>query len=122
MASRWFLSAAPGTGVIESFAGAAIGIGLIAWSSKDDNIPSPGDTPLPLSDGELDWINRWVLPLPLGFNAAGDDIFFQNLDDVHLSKAKRRLGSDNGILIVAETKLVTNFWSISADVRCLIKE
>jgi hypothetical protein len=122
MASRWFLSIVAATGFIEVIPGAVVGVGLIAWSSKDDNIPAPGDTPLAVGDGELDWINRWLFPIPQGFNPDAGQIFQPMLDNVHLSKAKRRLGSDMGILLVAEAKNTTNDWTFSSDVRCLIKE
>jgi hypothetical protein len=120
MASRWFVAAANNSQGQEFIAGAAIGIGLIVWSSKDDSIPSAAATPLPLSDGELDWVNRWVIPIPQGQSSL--ETIYNELDNVHLSKAKRRLGQDNGILLVAETKLLSNSWGISTDVRCLIKE
>ncbi len=124
MASRWFVSASADTGLVEFLTGAAIGIGLIAWSGRfDTSVVGGPDTPLPLSDGNLDWILRYVLPIPSGYNPAADQLHGEAMwDNHHLSKAKRRLGQDHGILMVAESKQITNFWSINIDVRMLIKE
>jgi hypothetical protein len=97
--------------------------GLIAWDRKDDTVPAIADLPDPIDNGELDWINRYVSMWP---QEAPNLIVSPSLDDVHLSKAKRKLGQDKGILCVFSTSVgagapagIVNF---AADIRCLIKE
>ncbi len=114
MASRWFVSARILTGgaSLTSF----VGWGLIAWDSTTDADPNP--CPDPIANCDLDWINRYVVPVP--FSPVGT-IIEQPFDNVHLSKAKRRLGQDRGILLVFSQ--VGGFdVALGADVRCLIKE
>ncbi len=124
MATRWFLGfqfsrTAAGGAQDRIFAAA----GIIAWDSIDDGIPvfPPG----PITHCDLDWINRYVFQFsagaPSGSGGPGD-----LWDNVHLSKAKRRLGNDRGILICFEgfgfNPSEFDKLNIGADVRCLIKE
>ncbi len=98
------------------------GIGLIAWDDTNDFCSSV-DAPDPILDCNLDWINRWVAIFPSGSNAgtfANPNIF----DITHLSKAKRRLGNQKGLLLTfsAYTTGAVNTISFGIDIRCLIKE
>ncbi len=114
MASRWFLGMR--ASVATGSAGFA-GFGLIAWDATTDAIPSP--LPDPIQDGELDWINRAIAPL---VGVPAETSIDWNLDNVHLSKAKRRLGANKGILLVFSTVASSGSIRFGADVRCLIKE
>jgi len=94
----------------------AVAIGLIDWSAFDDSLPIfPG----PITDGNLDWIVRYVEPLAPTMPTDGT-IFSLVLDTTHLSKARRRLGAENGILVVFETSNIIG--DFAADVRMLLRE
>ena len=116
MATRTFLSVRnSGTqGVDGGFAA----FGIIAWDGI--SAAPPTDCPGPLSDCDFDWINRIVAPV-----VAGATVGFMNpniFDNTHLSKARRRLPSQTGLLVVFEGEGLTNNQNYGADVRCLIKE
>jgi hypothetical protein len=70
-------------------------------------------------DGDMDWIARWVGPVPFGSpigTLPNPNIF----DNTHLVKARRRLGNDRSLLLVYETVGVGAH--IVSDIRTLIKE
>jgi hypothetical protein len=113
-ATRWFVQIVTGAGGLNFNAA----IGIIAWDSIDD-IPPTGasEVPCPLTHCNLDWIVRYAVPSATGSGALVTNLV---LDSTHLSKARRRLGNQTGILIVAETDgLAANF---GADVRCLLRD
>jgi len=95
-----------------------LGFGLIAWTDVNDTAPAPGDIPSPLTNLDADWIWRYVQPIAPG---AALDNNGQFLDSVHMSKAKRRLGNDKGLLMVFHNFAASNA-AFYADARCLIKE
>ena len=114
MATRQFsnIRSLSSTGATGTFAA----IGVIAWDGIDE-LP-PADCPGPLSDCDFDWIVRIVSPIPASAPSAnGNPNIF---DNTHLSKARRRLPSQTGILVAFETEGVTASFAI--DIRCLIKE
>ncbi len=116
MASRWFLGAK--TTVAQGASAGFAAVGLIAWDAVSDAVPAL--IPDPLQQCELDWITRFVWPIP-----AGDPITILNgvdFDLAHLSKAKRRLGNQTSILYVATVTAVSGAVNFAADVRVLIKE
>jgi hypothetical protein len=124
MATRWFLSmqyrgASPPAQRI--FAA----VGLIAWSDIDFQAPAQGECPGPITHCDLDWINRFVFQFP-ELTAPGTGGPFGLWDTVHMSKAKRRLGNDRGILASFESFSLSpstgESVSYGMDVRCLIKE
>jgi hypothetical protein len=99
------------------------GFGLIEWSGKlDPQFGQPQYCPDVFRDSEMDWILRQVFMFPVGQPAAA--ITSVILDEQYMSKAKRRIETGNGILMVASNSSDspgdTN--RFSADVRCLIKE
>jgi hypothetical protein len=96
----------------------AIGLGIITWSDINDVAPLSADAPGPINNTDLDWIWRFVQPVgPL----SASSYYGQLLDSSTMSKAKRRLGSDHGILVVAEN-LTSASLAFYMDVRVLIKE
>ncbi|PSM54805.1 hypothetical protein C4L39_26300, partial [Clostridium diolis] len=66
----------------------------------------------------LDWMDRFSIPAPEG-QASGTS-YDLVLDGVHLSKARRKLGAERGILISFEADGVGA--SFGADVRILMRE
>jgi hypothetical protein len=71
----------------------------------------------------MDWIVRivgFIAPFALAGFAPNPNIF----DNTHLSKAKRRLGSQTGILVCFAAGLGSGAPGVDfgIDVRCLIKE
>jgi hypothetical protein len=96
-------------------------IGLIRWDQMDAGLVL--NPPGPLRNCDADWIVRIVFPFhtlqPIG-TAIGANIF----DNTHLSKAKRRLGSNSGILCVFEVASTAAGAQLAfgIDARCLIKE
>jgi len=120
MATRFF-----GNAVLKNTGAIAvaqyIGVGVIAWDDKDDFVDDP---PGPLSDCNLDWIARWVGAFPVGFIGPATANF--NFTDLtHLSKSKRRLGNQKGLLVTFEALSIgvgTLSFGVAVDVRFLIKE
>jgi hypothetical protein len=98
--------------------GAFAGIGLIAWSYVDDNIPLQIPSVM-APDGDMDWICRWIGVVPQG-TPAGTQLNPNIFDNTHLSKARRRLGNDRSLLIVYQTVDVGADFGL--DLRTLIKE
>jgi len=92
------------------------GIGLIAWSDVNDTVPT--DPPGPVTDGYLDWIFNHITPVPIGTAA----LLYGPPDNASIiSKAKRRLGDDKGILLCLETVGMTGGAAVAAYWRGLIK-
>jgi hypothetical protein len=125
MASRWFMNFGRDTaGAITE--PVQLAMGLIAWSDHDGAPPIEAELPGPLSDCNLDWINRYVITFPATTVSNPSDGPGPTWDNTHLSKAKRRLGNDRGLLLVfeagSETSSVIEQFNATVDVRCLIKE
>ncbi len=92
-------------------------IGMIAWTDANDLVPS--DCPGPLSNGDMDWIVRYVVPI---WSTSGTLIIAPvTFDIAHSIKSKRRLGSDKGLLVVFENAAVASVDALF-DWRMLIKE
>ncbi len=94
------------------------GFGIIVWSAASDAAPVGDQCPGPLSDCDADWAYSFYgpfVPTPGGAGMA----LYTNTELDRRSSAKRRLGNDKGILLVAEGE-----GNVSAHfhVRCLIKE
>jgi hypothetical protein len=105
--------------------GGLIGFGLIEWMDVNDTIPT--DPPLPVTDGDRDWIYRFVAPVPVNNSGAILTQFFSpGTEKLQESHAKRRLGQTKGILGVFQSFLSpcgsVGPFSIVADLRFLIKE
>jgi hypothetical protein len=100
-------------------AGAAIiGFGLIAWDGVDDN--PPAGCPGPITGCNMDWISRVVVPIPAGL--APSSFMGPVVDQAYVSKARRRLPTQTGLLLVWEGQGLNGFVESTVDVRCLIKE
>jgi hypothetical protein len=108
MATRWFGSF-QNTFPTLGFAAA----GIIAWNFVDPFLP-PVECPDPISDGDFDWITRFVCT----FTAATAVITISDSSQL-VSQARRRLGNDSSLLLVISTEINLNF---IVDARCLIKE
>ncbi len=94
-------------------------IGLIAWDGVTA-LP-PLDCPGPLSDCDFDWVARWVGVINRQLPAA--TILNPNVfDNTHLSRARRRLPTQTGLLVVFETESANSSVHFGIDLRCLIKE
>jgi hypothetical protein len=117
MVSRWFCHLS--TTATQANSGGFVSVGLIKWDDINDTAPASADLPGPLTNCDLDWINRFVVGVPIGTPASSYELV---LDTVHISKAKRRIGSDSGILLVFENTDLTGTSGGAIDVRCLIKE
>jgi hypothetical protein len=100
--------------------GGFIGIGIIRWDSKNNAVPFSAYLPDPLDDSELDWMARWVLPIPPGLPAPGL-IGVNIFDNTHLSKAKRKLENTSGLLWVMSTSLSVSA-TAAADHRFLLQQ
>jgi outer membrane receptor protein involved in Fe transport len=94
-----------------------IGYGLIEWSSVDDALPNP--CPDVFIDGDFDWIQRIVFGAPQ--NSDAGSLFTTILDEQYMSKAKRRLETNNSLLAVVSNDTGA-FITTTLDLRCLIKE
>ncbi len=99
------------------------GFGLIEWMQPI----RPGffgvpDCPDVFRDQDLDWILRQVFMVASEIQTG--TILSLNLDEQYASKARRRLETGSGILMVASNSadVGTNLYNWSVDARCLIKE
>ncbi len=92
-------------------------IGLIAWDGVTSG--NPPVCPGPLSDCDFDWAARWVAAIPRN-TPAGSVVSPNIFDNTHLSRARRRLPSQTGLLVSFETDGIQAGFAI--DLRCLIKE
>ncbi len=108
--------------VSNNFGPGFVSCGIIRWDGVDDQ--PPVDCPLPLTDGNLDWMCRWVSPLPVGL-AAGAVLSPNIFDITHLSKAKRKLENTAGLLWSVEYSNpigTTTGVSIATDHRYLLQQ
>jgi hypothetical protein len=99
------------------------GFGLIEWSGKlNSGQPTQSKCPDVFRDSEMDWILRQVFMVAPGTSIYSN--YSLVLDEQYMSKAKRRLETGSGILMVASTSSdqLADGYTFSADVRCLIKE
>jgi len=121
LAIRSFVQMRLGSVALSLDAGYAA-LGIIRWDGLDAT--APVDCPLPLTDGNLDWMARWVQPIPLGTNSG--TILAPNIFDLtHLSKAKRKLENTAGLLISWEFDAgieITSAVSIASDHRYLLQQ
>jgi len=117
MATRIFMALR--TGVTQVGTGAYAGIGIIAWDGT--SAAAPTECPGPLSDCDFDWINRIIGIVP-ETTPAGTFLNPNAFDNTHLSKARRRLPSQTGLLVSFEGEGLTGTVYAGADIRCLIKE
>ena len=104
------------SGVTSNILGAA---GIIAWADRDDAAPAAAEAPRPWTDPDLDWI--WHGYLILG----GGTLNAESYSDVRLeidSKAMRKLGADEGVLLCLQNNSTVQPFDYAAGVRCLIKE
>jgi hypothetical protein len=103
-----------------SGAGSFFNVGIIRWNGIMANILfSPPPSPYGLGGGNFDWMWRWVVLLPQ--NVASGMVFTnQGVDILIESKAKRRMGNDNGLLLVVAAIGIGFDWVI--DVRYFFKE
>ncbi len=101
---------------------AAFGFGIIAWNFATDgagNSLVPTECPR-LFDEECqdeDWIYRNLAVYTSGFTG----YFTVNGED-GLSKARRRLGNDKGLLLVVQSATAADQFNFHYHVRALIKE
>jgi hypothetical protein len=118
MATRQFTSMRLNTTqTLTGFAAA----GVIVWEDINDTVPAAADLPGPLTDCDLDWIVR-VVGIAHGNMPAGSLLNPNVFDNTHLSKARRRLGSSGGLLVVFQGDADIISVNIGMDVRVLIKE
>ncbi len=93
--------------------------GIIVVSAFDDAELTGANCPGPISDCSADWAYLFLGPTAVaGSSTVSYSIGSCDLD--RRSQAKRRLGNDKAILLVAETK--SDFFYMHLHVRCLIKE
>jgi hypothetical protein len=113
--------------MITNAAGSLYGAGIIDWSSLDDFVPSFSEILAmnPTIRQDMDWIWRVVYSIPggmpVGTFAAGQP------DSELMSKARRRMGNNKGLLLVIGwnqpdqvTPVSEIAWAV--DFRFLIKE
>jgi len=95
-------------------------MGIIAWDGV--SAAAPTECPGPLSDCDFDWVVR-VVGIVIAGAPAGSLLNPNVFDNTHLSKARRRLPSQTGLLIAFETDADnTGVVAFGTDVRCLLKE
>jgi len=107
-----------GTPVLGGFAG----IGVIRWDGilSTDTLTVP---PNPIEDFDLDWMARWIAPIPDG-TTSGTVLSPNIFDNTHLTKAKRKLENTSGLLWVAAVDLALAPAAISfaSDHRFLVQQ
>ncbi len=104
---------------------AVFAMGIISWSftrAPDGSALVPTECPdlinAPGVCQDEDWIYRWYLPSPGGEGSANIHYLLDN--DDRLSKARRRLGNNMGLLFVVQSKVQTYDYHFHAS--ALIKE
>jgi len=103
--------------------------GIIVWEQANSDDPDPDTVPLPIQEGNADWIiHRWRNAQ--GVNASGFTLGVQFISPQpgyeleEWSRAQRKLSSMQGLLYVAQCENVgtTNvFWQADFFYRCLFK-
>jgi hypothetical protein len=100
-------------------------MGIIAWNftrHPDGSALVPSECPdlinLPGVCQDEDWIYRWYLPIS-GAVPVGSAFYINDAND-RMSKARRRLGNDTGLLFVVQS-FVSNF-KFHFHASALIKE
>ncbi len=107
----------------------AFAFGVIAWNFVTD--PTTGLAVLPnpcprlINTGpqgcqDEDWMYQWLLPSAGGETSSATFLRYINDGDDRISKARRRLGNDKGLLLVAQGVGVA--YDFHVHVRALIKE
>ncbi len=94
------------------------GFGIIVWSAASDVDPTGDECPGPLTQCDADWAYTFYGPFT---PTPGRVSLYCNTELDRRSSAKRRIGNDKGILLVAET-FETPGIAFHFHVRCLIKE
>ncbi len=104
--------ASPGTNL-------GVSIGIIRWDDANDNVPAGAEIPSPITQADFDWIYL------VNIGGVNSGAAFQYFPDGALrhscSKAKRRLGSNSGLLCVIENRTSVTI-SYNINIRHLIKE
>ena len=109
--------------VVVSPAGhSVVAVGLIAWNSRDDALPTAPPGPSSASDSDADWVLRQPIAIPA--NTGVGTIFTVSADMMLDSRAMRRLGNDRAPLWVAEHYSfgASGTVDVVSDVRLLLKE
>ncbi|WP_283548166.1 hypothetical protein [Lactiplantibacillus plantarum] len=98
----------------------AIGaIGIIAWDAVSDDEPDP--CPGPLTNPERDWMWLWYTPWVANDGTTADSVSHTWECDLQLrSKARRRLGNQTSLLVVAQSLIIPA--QVHLHARVLIKE
>ncbi len=108
-----------------------VGFGIIKHVNPIDTVNTlPANVlPNPVTDGDMDWLLRIILPIPYNTFVGGrNGTFFNTLDTEYQSQARRRMGNDSGLLAVLTTVAPTGgqvggtAFDFAADVRFLVKE
>jgi len=98
-------------------------VGIIAWSDADDLLPSAAELPDPYNDPDLDWIWHSYLHVPGGGVAGENDLTFSDgVGNPIDSRAMRKLGADQGVMVVVRNESTVQSFSYALGLRCLIKE
>lgn len=89
-----------------SFPGGAMfaGAGIIRWTQNTQDIPNPLEIPNPIVDSDADWLWQWNQGRDLTGLTAGTRTTLTNFvsaTDWQGTRAKRKLGSKQGLLFVA---------------------
>lgn len=84
--------------------GLIVGAGLLVWEANTDNIPVVGSYPVPVENGDADWLWHWVACSGQGNSPIAPQIAdtLGAPDSVIQSKAMRKLSSRQGLLFVVE--------------------
>ncbi len=94
-------------------------LGIIVVSAFDDADPVAAACPGPITDCDADWVYLFFAPTAVqSASVVTTSIGNSELD--RRSQAKRRLGNDKAILMVAEA--LNDDYAAHMHVRCLIKE
>ncbi len=96
-----------------------IGLGIIVVTAFDDVTPTGTACPGPITDCDADWVYLFFGPTAV-LTASVITWSLGSCDLDRRSQAKRRLGNDKAILLVAEA--LNDDFAAHLHVRCLIKE
>jgi hypothetical protein len=117
MATRAIFTAK--TNGLPTAGGASVSLGVIAWDDINDTAPIGAEAPGPISNGNLDWVLRQTFPIAVG--TPSGTTYSLALDEMYMSKARRRLGTSRGVLAVIEV-IGVGLVSATGEIRCLVKE